>query len=100
MSAAPVAAELCGRCQREPVAGAAGLGSRFCQRCIDRNARVIELSHTRKAELIELVRRRAEWLAGGPELWSRDELIADILAAEFPDIPGAAGASAPHADNR
>lgn len=53
--------------------------------------RVIELTHTRKADLIRLVRDRARreggrWLIGGPEVWSKDELISDVIRHEFPEV--------------
>jgi hypothetical protein len=55
------------------------------------DARAVQLDRMAKHNLLTIVRqhaaeRGAPWVFGGPELWSKDELIADILRSEFPEV--------------
>lgn len=55
-----------------------------------RDRRVRELARMPKRELQAVVTGRARerggrWVIGGPQLWSKDELINGILAFEFPE---------------
>jgi hypothetical protein len=56
------------------------------------DARAIQLSRMARASLIVIIREHAAshvrwWAPGcGPEAWSKDELVADILRIEFPEI--------------
>jgi hypothetical protein len=83
----------CQRCYAAQVAhpGADDITGRRCQRCLDWNARVTQLDRMAKYKLLAIVRqhaaeRGASWVIGGPELWSKDELTADILRFEFPEV--------------
>jgi hypothetical protein len=51
-------------------------------------ARLSQLARTSKRDLLAIVmqharQRGASWAIGGPQLWSKDELINGILAFEF-----------------
>jgi hypothetical protein len=55
-----------------------------------RDRRVRELARLPKRELLAIVaeharERGASWIVGGPQLWSRDELVNGVLAFEFPE---------------
>ena len=82
----------CGHCPR-PVAepGSTGIRGCYCERCIDRDARVHQLARMTKSALLAIVTEHARehgarWAVGGPQLWSTDELIADVLRFEFPEV--------------
>jgi hypothetical protein len=52
-----------------------------------RDARAVQLDRTARHRLVAIVREHGgTWLMGGPETWGKDELVAEILAAEFPEV--------------
>lgn len=51
----------------------------------EHDARAVELARMAHQRLVVLARELGgPWLLGGPELWSKDELVTEILRAEFP----------------
>jgi hypothetical protein len=49
------------------------------------DARAVQLDRMARAKLVTLARQSGgRWLMGGPEGWTKDELVAEILSAEFP----------------
>lgn len=50
-----------------------------------RDDRAVQLDRTARHRLVAIVHEHGgTWLMGGPESWSKDELVAEILRAEFP----------------
>jgi hypothetical protein len=50
-----------------------------------RDARAVQLDRMARHRLVAIVREHGgTWLMGGPETWTKDELVAEILSAEFP----------------
>jgi hypothetical protein len=61
---------------------------------IARDNRARELNRMSKRGLLFIMRLRlwaigVQYVIGGPHLWSKDELIAGILALEYPTETGA-----------
>lgn len=52
-----------------------------------RDARAVELDRMARHRLVAIVREHGGmWVTGGPECWSKDELVTEILSAEFPEV--------------
>jgi hypothetical protein len=51
-----------------------------------RDARAVQLDRMARYYLVKIAREHGgTWLTGGPETWGKDELVAEILRAEFPE---------------
>jgi hypothetical protein len=52
-----------------------------------RDARAVQLDRMARHRLVAIVREHGgTWLMGGPETWTKDELTAEILRAEYPEV--------------
>lgn len=53
----------------------------------ERDARAVQLDRMGRRRLVAIVRDLGGmWILGGPEDWSKDELVTEILHAEFPEM--------------
>jgi hypothetical protein len=49
------------------------------------DARAVQLDRMARHRLAAIIREHGgTWVMGGPETWTKDELVAEILSAEFP----------------
>lgn len=64
----------------------AGADHEPCRRTVTLAARAVQLDRMARPRVLAIVLERGgTWIMGGPGTWSKDELIAEILRAEFPE---------------